>query len=227
MFVTATDTDVGKTFFSALFLRAMLRRGIKAGYFKPLASGCCLKQGILIPEDITFVEDFTDQKMDYDTHCPVRYQKPLAPLAAARLEEKPVDLDLIWNSFELLRKKYTFLLVEGIGGVMVPLKRGYMVLDMIEHMRFPAIVICRPSLGTINHTLLSLEALKERGIPIIGFITNGDIEEGDEAAITSPELIAEFSETPHLGHLSRYDPIENDPETFIKEKAGFIKTLSG
>ena len=225
IFITATDTEVGKTFVSGLLIRTFIQQGIKTGYFKPVASGCQSKNGILLSEDLLYVESFTNTKMEHGLHCPVRYSKPLAPLAAARLEKRPLNLESIWESFERLKRKYSCLVVEGIGGVMVPLKKDYLVLDMMVDIKFPALVVCRPALGTINHTLLTLQAIKSKEIPLLGFMTNGSIEKGDEAARTSPGLISSFSSVPYLGNVPTYDEGLEDPDSFIEQHASFLKTL--
>ncbi len=226
IFVTATDTEVGKTFISALLLKALLKQKTKAAYFKPVASGCKTENGFMVSEDLSYVEKFTGVKMEHDLHCPVRYQKPLAPMAAAQLEKKPVNLKKIKKAFEFLQKEYSALVVEGIGGVMVPLWKNYLVLDLIAEFRLPALVVSRPTLGTINHTLLTISVLKNRGISIAGFLTNGDKEENDEAAATSPEIISGLSRVPFLGHIPMYDYKKETLDTFIENKALFIKKFA-
>jgi len=226
IFITATDTEVGKTFVSGLLIRSLLRSGARPGYFKPVASGCQLKNGSLVSEDLLFIESFTGLKMEPGLHCPVNYLKPLAPLSAARLEGRPVDLEKIWEAYERLKRHYSFLVIEGIGGVMVPLKENYLVLDLMVDCRLPALVVCRPALGTINHSLLTLEALKRKGVPILGFLTNGSRNETDEAALTSPGLISHFSQVPYLGHVPGYDVRKDDPDAFIDQKALFLKNFS-
>ena len=215
IFVTATDTEVGKTFVCGLLIRSLRQHGIEAGYFKPVASGCSLKKGSLISEDLMYIEKFTGIKMEHELHCPVRYQKPLAPLAAALLEKRPVNLDKIWEAFDLLKQRYSYIVVEGIGGVMVPLQENYIVLDLMVEIHLPSVVVCRPSLGTINHTLLTFSALKNRGIPIAGFLTNGFKKEDDEAAMTSPGIISRLSQIPYLGHIPMYDANKEEPDAFI------------
>lgn len=226
IFITATDTEVGKTFVSALLLRALLKQKIKAAYLKPVASGCKTENGILVSEDLLFMEKFTGVKMKQDLHCPVRYQKPLAPIAAAMLEKKPVNLVKIIKAFDNLKQEYSALIIEGIGGVMVPLRKHYLVLDLIAEFGLPALVVSRPTLGTINHTLLTISVLKNRGIPIAGFLTNGDKEEKDEAAATNPKIIADLSRVPYLGHIPMYNSDKETPDDFIEKKAVFIKKLA-
>jgi dethiobiotin synthetase len=226
IFVTATDTEVGKTFISGLLIRACHRHGIKAGYFKPVATGCRrLEGGSLQSEDLLFIERITNHKLDHDLHCPLRYHKPLAPLAASQLEKGSIDLQLIRQTFQRLKATYSFLVVEGIGGVEVPIGEDYLVLDMMIDIGFPVLVVCRSTLGTINHSLLTLHAIQNRGIPIIGFLTNGHREKDDEAALTSPGLIAKFSHVEYLGHVPFYDPGETDFDSFIERKAPFLMRL--
>jgi len=225
MFITATDTEVGKTFVSGLLIRSLRRRGTPAGYFKPVASGCQVKNGALVSEDLLFVERFSGLKMESGLNCPECYLKPLAPLSAARLEGRPLNLEKIWEAFDRLKQRHPFLVVEGIGGAMVPLKDNYLLVDLMADCRLPALVVCRPALGTINHSLLTLEALKSRGIPVLGFLTNGFRDESDEAALTSPDLISRFSRVPYLGHVPGYDFRKDDPDGFIDRKASFLKQL--
>jgi dethiobiotin synthetase len=136
-----------------------------------------------------------------------------------------MDLQLIRQKLQLLKAKYSFLVVEGIGGVEVPIGEDYLVLDMIIDIGFPVLVVCRSTLGTINHSLLTLHALQNRGVPIIGFLTNGHRKVDDEAALTSPGLIAKFSQVEYLGHVPFYDPGETDFDSFIERRAPFLMRL--
>jgi dethiobiotin synthetase len=226
IFVTATDTEVGKTFLSALLLVAMRIHGVEATYFKPVATGCIREGQRLLSEDVSFVSRMTGLDLGRQHHCPVRYERPLAPLAAARIEKQPLDLDAIRQALARLRERHGFVVVEGVGGVMVPLKERYLLLDFMAEVGYPAIVVSRPGLGTINHTLLTLEALKARSVPILGFVTNGERDETDEAAPTSPPLISEFSQIPYLGHVPFLSPDEKDPVGFLTERAPFLLDLT-
>ena len=225
IFVTATDTEVGKTFVSGLLVRTFRRRGINAGYFKPVASGCLVRDGELVAEDLLAVEHLTGERMDQGLHCPVRYQNSMAPYTASRLEDRPFSMDAVARSLERLKSAYPVLVVEGIGGVMVPLDRDYRVLDMMADMRFPALVAARPGLGTINHTLLTLAALKRKGIPVLGFLTTGHRAEDDPAAMTGPAVISEFSGVACLGHIPLYDPEKTDMDAFVERSAPFLSQL--
>ncbi len=225
IFVTATDTGVGKTFVSALLLRVLLNLDVKATYFKPVATGCAVKGSTLVAEDLEFVQKVSGAPLKDSSHCPLKFLKPLAPLAASRLEGKEVKISTIMTAFQELRDAYSFVVAEGVGGVLVPLTENYTLLDFVEEARLPSIVIARPGLGTINHTLLTLGALKAREIPVLGFITNGRKDPDDEAAATSPGIIEEFSHVPFLGHIPGYDPKAHDIDSFIDNEAPFLKQL--
>jgi dethiobiotin synthetase len=225
VFVTATDTEVGKTFISALLVSILIRQGVKCTYYKPVATGCTIKDGSLVSEDLSYLRRFTQLSMEENLHCPVRYEKPLSPLAAAQLEGRELDLAAIRMALRDLQSVSDCMIVEGIGGVMVPLKKNYFVLDLIAEMKYPALVVARPTLGTINHTLLTLSALRTRQIPIIGFLTNGKRDSEDEAAMTSPELISELSNIAHLGHIPFFDEQRTHRDAFLDEEIGFLTKM--
>ena len=216
IFVTGTDTGVGKTFLCALLVKLFNETGIKATYFKPVATGC--DPADMLPEDVAFVSEVAQVDLSDPIHCPVRYQKPLAPLAAARLEDRPLSLELIIDRYSTLAKSNEFVVVEGVGGVMVPLAPGYLVADLIQELSLPSLVVVRPTLGTINHSLLTIQGLQKRGISVLGFITNGHKQDNDEAAQTSPALIEEFSGTRFLGHVPLFEPGKISLDAFLEKK---------
>jgi len=226
LFIAGTDTEVGKTFVSAILLRILRRQGINATYFKPVATGCPAGRGLL-PEDLAFVQDLAGVELSEPHHCPIRYEKPLAPMAAAELEGHPVSVEEIIRAFDALRKESPFLIVEGVGGVMVPLGKDYLLVDLMEQFGLPCLVVARPSLGTINHTLLSIRALQNKSITVLGFVTNGKKDPTDEAAATSPSLISRFSGIPFLGHIPIFRPEAEPIDAFIESKAPFLYDFIG
>jgi len=225
IFVTATDTEVGKTFVSGLLMQHLAWKGLNPGYFKPVASGCYTENGRLMSEDLAWIGRFLGEEMPPELHCPLRFEKPLAPLAAARLEGREVDLGMVREAFGRLRGRYSTIVVEGIGGVMVPLRQDYLVLDLIAETALPALIVARPVLGTINHTLLTLEALRARRLPVLGFVTNGARDEADEAAGTSPGIIAELGGIPYLGHIPFHDPGRDEPESYRVQVAPLLEAI--
>lgn len=223
--MTATDTEVGKTFVSGLLMYYLRREGLNPGYFKPIASGCYFEDGRLMSEDLAWMAGFLGEGMPPELHCPLRFEKPLAPLAAARLEGRDVDLGVVREAFKRLRERYSTLVVEGIGGVMVPLKTDCLVLDLMAEMALPVLIVARPVLGTINHTLLTLAAVRARGLHVLGFVTNGARDEEDEAVRTSPGMVAELGQIPYLGHVPAYDPGRDETELFIARIAPFLEAV--
>lgn len=224
-FITGTDTGVGKTIVTAAILRSFIKKGLKVGAMKVIETGCLNKDGILLPEDGMFLRDMAEMNDPFDLVTPIKFENPLSPLVASRIENREVELHRIFKSLETLKKKYDYLFVEGIGGVMVPLikeekkKSFYFVRDLIKDMQLPAVVVTRPSLGTINHTLLTMEALKNKKIPIKGFIINfSEPAKNDIAEKTNPQILKELVDVPCLGILPYLTELNKDTigETALK-----------
>lgn len=218
-FITGTDTGVGKTIVSAAILRGFIKKGLKVGAMKPIETGCLNKDGILLPSDGMFLRDMAEMNDPLDFVTPIKFEHPLSPIVASRLEDMDIDLDRIFKVFENLKKKYDYMIVEGIGGLMVPIikeqkkktKSFYFVRDLIKDMGLEVIVVSRPSLGTINHTLLTVESLLNKKIPIKGFIINYSIvTKGDIAEKTNPEILSEILDIPLLGILPYLTELNKD-----------------
>jgi dethiobiotin synthetase len=172
LFIIGTDTGVGKTFVTAALARALNARGMDVGVMKPIETGCRLRQGKLYPADGAFLRQAAGVRDSLDLVTPVRFRLPLAPYAAAIREGRKVDLRLIDQAYRTLRKRHSFLLVEGIGGLLVPIRRDYTVLDLIRRFGLPVLVVARPGLGTINHTLLTVQRLQEAKVAVAGVLLN-------------------------------------------------------
>ncbi len=226
-FITGTDTGVGKTIVSAAILRGFIKKGIKVGAMKPIETGCLNKDGILLPSDGMFLRDMAEMNDPLDLVTPIKFENPLSPLAASRLEDIYIDLDRIFRVFETLKKKYDYIIVEGIGGLMVPIfeeqkkktKSFYFVRDLIKDMGLEVIVVSRPTLGTINHTLLTVEALKNKKIPIKGFIINySNVIKDDISEKTNPPILREILDIPLLGIIPYLAELNKDNigETALK-----------
>ncbi len=164
LFVTGTDTGVGKTYVACRIAEALRQAGQRFAVMKPISTGD--------REDAARLIEASGTVEKLDTVNPVFLDYPLAPLIASDLEGKPVDMSGIWKIFADLKKKYGWVLVEGVGGLMVPLRDSYFVIDMIERSSLPVLIVARGSLGTINHTLLTVSKLKDRRIPISGIVMN-------------------------------------------------------
>ncbi|MDG2615352.1 dethiobiotin synthase [Thermoleptolyngbya sichuanensis A183] len=180
-FITGTDTNVGKTVVSAL-----LTLGLNASYWKPIQSG-------LDPiSDTDYVRKVTG--LDDSHFLPERFTltQPLSPHAAAEIDGVQIYL----SDFQLPSQlPYKPLIIEGAGGLMVPLNEEDFVIDLIRQFQLPVCLVARSTLGTINHTLLSLAQLRRMEIPILGVIVNGPKNEGNRAAI------AHYGNVPILAEL--------------------------
>lgn len=162
MFITATDTGVGKTYVACALARALVARGVSCGVFKPISSG-----GREDAEALIAAAGVSDS---LDTVNPVALARPLAPLVAARRDRTTVSLHAIRAAYRAITSRYAYTIVEGAGGIMVPIRRGYCVADMIRETGLPALIVARPNLGTINHTLLTISALRAARMPVAGVI---------------------------------------------------------
>ncbi len=172
LFITGTDTGVGKTFVAAALARALREQGVDVGVMKPIETGCRLRQGKFYPADGALLRQTAGVRDALDLVTPVRFRLPLAPYAADVQEGKSVNLRLVDQAFRTLRKRHSFLLVEGIGGLLVPIRRDYSVLDLIQRIGLPVLVVARLGLGTINHTLLTVHRLREAKVPVAGVFLN-------------------------------------------------------
>lgn len=181
-FVTGIGTDIGKTVVSAILVEAM-----NADYWKPIQCGN------LDFTDSNFIRDYTNK---HQTIHPESYlfPEPVSPHLAAKLNSKNIDLEII-NSV----KSNNYLIVEGAGGLDVPLSDKYLIKDLIKIMQLPVIVVSMNYLGSINHSLLTIDALKQENIPIAGIIFNGPPNSETE------NYILEFTGIPLLGKVPKTD----------------------
>ncbi|MCG3181584.1 MAG: ATP-dependent dethiobiotin synthetase BioD [Phycisphaerae bacterium] len=198
VFVTAIDTEVGKTVIAGALAMAARRGGRRVGVFKPFATGCRHRQGLgLVSSDSEFLAWAADCELDLATITPQRWHAPLAPMAAAKAENRPVDFDAVVSAWRRLRAASDFAVVEGIGGILVPLTRDASVLDLAEAMGLPAVVVARPLLGTLNHTLLTVDALRSRGLKVAAVAINRyNPDSHDPAEESNPAVLAELTRLP-------------------------------
>ena len=167
IFVTGTDTGVGKTFVTAALVRELRRAGVHAGAMKPFATGN--------RDDARVLCAAMDGELSLVEINPVFFRRPLAPMVAARLEGKRVPLRV-----RLPTKIFELLLVEGIGGWLVPLTERVTVADWAARQGWPIVIVARAGLGTINHTLLTVESARRRGVKIAAVILN-DVDKAGSA----------------------------------------------
>lgn len=200
IFITGTDTGVGKTVVAAGLAAALKAKGIDVGVMKPVQSGCRRHRGKLIPSDSLFLIKTAGIKDDLDLITPCRLFHPLAPSVAAEMEGVEIDIKKIIDAYDKLSGLHDLVIVEGIGGLLVPIKKDYFVSDLIKDISIPVIIVSRAGIGTINHTLLTVEYARSRGIKMIGIIINNTV--GKRAGLaenTNPEVIGKLSGLPIRG----------------------------
>ena len=197
VFVTGTDTDIGKTLITAGLAAVMQSLGYKAGVYKPFQSGAEEKNGFLVSPDLAFVK-----KLDFyvETLCTYLLKAPTAPYTAAELDGVQINLSAVSREFQTLKQNCETVLVEGAGGLLVPVTKDKTMCDVAKMLDIPVLIVARPDLGTINHTLLTINQAKEAGLDIAGVIINRYPSGTDDIAVrTAPGLIEEFSGVNILG----------------------------
>jgi dethiobiotin synthetase len=174
LFITGTDTGVGKTYIAALIARALVAEGHKVGVYKPAASGCEKHGGVLVSDDAVSLWEAAGRPGDLDHVCPQRFAAPLAPHLAARAEGRELDAELMLRGIEFWQERSDIILVEGAGGLMSPMGDNLYVADLAAAFALPLIVVSRNVLGTINQTLQTLIAAStfRDGLPVAGIVLN-------------------------------------------------------
>jgi dethiobiotin synthetase len=172
LFVTATDTEVGKTVVAGAICDWFKRRGARVAALKPVASGCVHRREGLVSEDAEFLAHCGDVRLPLDVICPNRYAESLSPNVAAERAGVAVDWEAVQRSMDAMSEVADVLVVEGAGGIMSPLDAKHTMLDLATWLAAPTIVVARPGLGTINHTTLTVNALRQAGVPVAGLVVN-------------------------------------------------------
>jgi dethiobiotin synthetase len=181
LFITGTDTNAGKTFVTALLTRALRGRGFETIALKPLCSG--------ERSDVEILQAASDHRLSLDETNPVWLREPAAPLVAARLENRTISLDPLVAWFRALSEKHPSLLVEGAGGWLVPITPTRTIADFAARLALPVVVVVANRLGCINHTLLTLESIRARGLHCPGIVLNTLSKTEDIATRTNREIL--------------------------------------
>jgi dethiobiotin synthetase len=207
-FITGTDTGVGKTYFTALLTRALRQQSIPAIPLKPISAGdrsdsIALSEasgGVVSPAEIN----------------PVHFTAPLSPYAASILESRPFPWGILREKMKKLTENYPGpFLIEGAGGWRVPLDSSLGIREWAQELALPVIVVARNSLGTINHTLLTVESIRQSRSPILGIILNDYFSKSDESSFTNPALLGELTGLPVLSLPSSAPSLPSLPSWLI------------
>jgi dethiobiotin synthetase len=212
-FVAGTDTAAGKTMVAGGLASALRLKGFKTAVMKPISCGGA--------EDAEFLMRAAKIKLPLPVVNPIALKSPLSPNVAARIEKTKIDLIKVDQALNSLKKDFEMVVVEGCGGLLVPIDEKSLVIDLISRLKARTILVSRSGLGAINHSLLSLEALRSRRIEPIGVIFNriraGDLSVPEK---TNPEVVAKYGKTVSLGTF----PFIKDCEADCLGKA-FIKHI--
>lgn len=214
IFITGTGTDVGKTIITAGILRYLRQKGIDAVSMKPVQTGAELTGGQLIAPDLAVhraASGFAPQDDDLELMAPYLYEPACSPHLAGRLAARYPDVDRIISCAKKLCARHDCVLIEGAGGIMVPLDDSVTMLDLMQQLGCPVILVALRGLGTINHTLLSIEVLRNAGLDLLGVVFN-ETEAVDQDFIRqdNPESVRKFGEVDIVGnvdYLEGFDPL--------------------
>ena len=209
-FITGTDTGVGKTVVTACLSILFKSRGEDVGVMKPIETGVspeCISAG---NSDAKFLKEVTGVLDSLEDICPYRLKLPASPYQAASFEGNKIDPEKIMDRFHTLQSKHSMMLVEGIGGLMVPITQRYNLANLALQMGLPLIIVSRVKLGTLNHTLLTINAAQQHELQVKGVILN-PAHAGDLDSIEKEQgrLIEELSDylilgtCPYINNLSR------------------------
>ena len=203
IFVTGTDTEIGKTAITAGLAAVLKRRGINAGVMKPISAGS--------RADAELLKRAARSNESLDTINPIYLRDPLSPNIAARREKKILDLAPVFDAFNRLSKIHDYLLVEGVGGLLVPIADDVLVADLVARFDLPLLIVARAALGTINHTLLTIEAARARDLQVNSVIYNTLSPEGpDVSAQMSPGVVTRISGVPSSGTIPYDSDVDVD-----------------
>ncbi len=204
LFITGTDTGVGKTYVAAIIARRLAAEGRRVGVYKPAASGCSRVGGALVSDDAVALWNAAGKRGEFDRVCPQCFEAPLAPHLAALAEGRRLDANRLRQGLKYWQERSEIILVEGAGGLMSPLGDDEYVADLAAEFGFPLVVVARNVLGTINQTLQTLitAAVFREGLPVAGVVLNhpaipsaGDVSlsrnRGELAARCVPPILAE------------------------------------
>lgn len=212
-FITGTDTGVGKTFVAAGLIRAIRDQGHDVCPMKPVETGCRVHKGRLIADDTLKLIQASGVDEPIDLINPYRFRKPLAPSVALEIEGGTFKKRVVLDAYKQLAKKYEIIIVEGAGGIMVPLYKRYLFLDLVKDLNLPLVIVARSGLGTINHSLLTIEAARKKGIKILGVVMNSAVRsKKDISCKTNPEVITHIGKVSLLGII----PYIADSDNIIK-----------
>lgn len=193
VFFVGTDTSVGKTHFACLLAGVLVSQGVRVGAYKPVESGCSLP-----PSDSQLLHAAAQLKCEHSRVCPQSFDAAAAPPIAAAMEGRTVDRQMLMDGLDWWKDRCDFLIVEGAGGALSPISSGMNVLDFASNVCFPIVLVAANRLGMVNHTMLSLEAIANRGLGALAVLLNdvGNHLDHDDSRESNAELLRSLTNVP-------------------------------
>ena len=207
LLITGTDTGVGKTVVGCGLAAALTAQGKRVGVLKPAETGCPEQDGRLYPQDAALLAGFAGSALPLEEICPYRFAPPLAPSVAAGMAGAPIEISRIREHFERQVASHDVVIVEGAGGLLVPLHGRYSFADLAADLQLPVLVVVGSKLGALNHALLTFHCAQTRKLALLGYILNhptsssANPENPDLAIQTNAQTLAGLTDVPRLGIL--------------------------
>jgi len=227
LFVTGTDTGVGKTFITAGIAAALIAEGARVGVYKPAQSGASKDANKkLVADDLEFVKKIAPKAQ---TKVSYLMEIPAAPLVAGDIEDITIEKDVIKKDYEELNRTCDITIVEGAGGLMVPFGKDFLAADIPKMLNIPILIVARPDLGTINHTLLTIEYAKKKGLKIAGVVINNYPEGTTDISIkTAPMIIQKFSDINFISIVPKnMNPFGSGVAELVAKNLSVARLFSG
>ncbi len=202
LFVVGTDTGVGKTVVAAALIHHLRDSGVNAGAFKPVESGG--------REDSGFLREAAGGEDPIELVNPYSFKTPISPHQAAEEEGREIRIGEILDAFDSLKKRHDYIVAEGAGGLLVPLRRDFLVGDLIVRLGLPVLVVARAAVGTINHTLLTVRQAQSLGLKVAGIVINNEKPMVVSKSVSRPEDLTHYTDAPLLGRFPHLDNMSPD-----------------
>ncbi len=208
IFVTGTDTGVGKTTVASGIVAALRARGLRVGVYKPVETGCLPRaDGAVAPADAALLQFFSGSQAALEDICPYRLRAPLAPLVAAEREQVSIDVELLVRCCRDLEAAHDVTIIESAGGLLVPITISSSYAELAKRLDVPVLVVVGSRLGAINHALLTIRYARTVGLRVLGYIVNFLHADADEAARSNVDVLARLlgpplGVIPYLGEIA-------------------------
>lgn len=225
LFITGTDTDVGKTYVAAGLAVTLRKMGVDVGVMKPFAAGTAQKKGFK-SEDVEILSKAAQVNDPENLVNPQFFPIPASPYTAWKTLKIKPKTSTVLSSFKKLSKLHEMILVEGMGGVMTPITGDYYITHLIKDMKIPAVIVTRTKVGTVNHTLMTVKMCEKYGIPIRGIIIN-DFDSGGYKTKELARDLKNLSKIPILGSIPFIDDLSDSSLYKIFKKSIDFKLLLG